>query len=393
MMEGSRAELSSRVREAGPPIMQVMKSLKAPRDTIDLSQGVPFFGPPEDAVKDAMKDIRSLHGYGPDAGDEELREIILKKVRSRNMIRAGSLDNIMVTAGANMGFLNAVSAISDPGDEIILLDPFYFNHGMTLDILGVGHIHSRFAQDGEVDIDSVDEAINSRTRAIVMVSPGNPTGAVMKKGSMEALLELCLENGLWLISDETYEDFHYEGQHVSPASMGDELPVISLFSLSKSYGIPGWRQGYMVFPRWMFDQLLKVQDTTIICPSRVGQRLALYLIRDHPDHARNHMGALRENRKEVMDWLKRNEDLVEAPRPDGAFYAFPSFTGSAFERIRSMDIARNILEEARVLLVPGSPFGVNTPPALRISYGNAGKDRLREALERMDEWLEGSPLS
>lgn len=377
--------ISRRVMNTESPIMQVMKGLKRTENTIDLSQGIPFFGPPEEAIEQVMKGPDGINRYGPDAGDENLREAIIEKISRKNGMDGRDPENVMVTAGANIGFLNAISAICDPGDDAILLDPYYFNHGMTLDVLGVGHKHISMEGDASNVLDRITETISPGTRAIVIVSPNNPTGTVMQEKLIRKLLDLCIERGLWLISDETYEDFHYVDDHFSPASVSQEAPVISLFSLSKSYGISGWRQGYMVFPGMLFDSLLKVQDTTVICPSRIGQNLAYHCIKDHPDHTSKFIPALDRIRHEIIDWQRRNRDLVTSQDPEGAFYSFPHF--KEFNELSSMDLAEMVLEEADVLLVPGRPFGIDDPPHLRMAYGNAEIGAVRIALERLNAFL------
>ncbi len=379
--------ISRRAVETEMPIMQVMGSLNRPEGTIDLSQGIPFFGPPREAVDMAISESGSLNRYGPDAGDPDLRMEIVEKLSKRNGIPGLAADNVMVTAGANIAFLNAISAICDVGDNVILLDPYYFNHGMTLDILGVGHVHVPFEGPDQTLNEMIIERITERTRAIVLVSPNNPTGEVASKKMVQCLLEICLDHELWLISDETYEEFCYESNHVSPASLEEDLPVISLFSFSKSHGMSGWRQGYMAYPNALHAPILKVQDTTVICPSRIGQRLAYHCIRDHMDHTKNYIPELDRIRRKVIGWLDSHVDRITAPRPTGAFYSFPAISSEIAVGSNSMDLSVRILEETAVLLVPGRSFGADDPPGLRIAYGNVNFDEIVIALERLDEWI------
>jgi aspartate/methionine/tyrosine aminotransferase len=380
---------SRRTRNTEMPIMQVMKSLDRPEGTIDLSQGIPFFGPPEEAVRDAVKETNRSHRYGPDAGDTDLREEIVGKLERENGIVGIGVDEVMVTAGANIGFLNTITSICDVGDNVILLDPFYFNHGMTLDILGVEHRHVGSTTGENFLEDLLVREIDDSTKAIVIVSPNNPTGEVMDRRSLDLIVDICLKNDLWLISDETYEKFCYESDHISPASLGADLPVISLFSFSKSHGMSGWRQGYMTYPGVLNDSLLKVQDTTVICPSRIGQRLALNCLRDHPSYTRNFLPELDRVRKRVIRWLKSHSGILSAPHPSGAFYSMPVFST---HDVNSMELATEILRDARVLLVPGRPFGMDAPPALRIAYGNVRYDQMDEALRRLDDWMDERSL-
>ncbi|MFW3146637.1 MAG: aminotransferase class I/II-fold pyridoxal phosphate-dependent enzyme [Thermoplasmatota archaeon] len=384
MME-SKLNLSKRVLNTEAPIMQIMKDLSAGMDVISLSQGVPFFGPPDGLLK-FVNEREGIDRYGPDGGDPELKEAIAVKLKQKNGIEADPEHGLMVTSGANLGFFNAAASICDPGDEMVLIGPYYFNHRMTLDVLGVNFTVSR-ADDGHIPLpDDISSSISERTRAVVLVSPNNPTGMSYPKSVVSEIIDICVDNDLWLISDETYEDFTYENDHFSPGSEGGDLPVVSLFSLSKSYGISGWRVGYAAYPEILHESMLKVQDTTVICPSRVSQSAALFCIREHPGHTARFIPYLDRNRSMLIDWKRRLPQL-SGPNPDGAYYSLLGYVGERpFET--SMDLARSILEMTGVLVVPSSPFGLEDPPSFRMAYGNVGNEELREALERLDEFFQ-----
>ena len=383
---------SSRVLSTHPPIMQIMKSLKRGEEVIDLSQGIPFFDPPEAPIRRALSGVYDSHRYGPDGGDPDLLEAISKKLGSVNSIDAAASGGIMVTPGANMGFFMSAASLCDHGDEVILIDPYYFNHRMSLDILGVRSVHVPTDGEGIPDIDSLRSSVNERTRAVVVVSPNNPTGCVYDEPILRGIADLCGEEGIVLISDETYEDFHYDSGHFSPGSLaGEDLDVVSLFSLSKSYGLSGWRIGYMSFPESLYDSLLKVQDTTTICASRIGQVAALECIRTGPEHLKDHLPVMRRNRDAVSSWLWENSSVLRSPDPRGAFYSFPGIVDERWKAMGSMELSRVILERGGVLVVPGEPFGADKPPHFRISYGNVLPHTLGEGLERISDVLSRGP--
>ncbi|MGA1820166.1 MAG: pyridoxal phosphate-dependent aminotransferase [Thermoplasmatota archaeon] len=387
-MSKSRIDkVSRRVRETLPPIMQVMKGSASEREYLDLSQGVPYFPPPVEAVRSAMEDLSGLHRYGPDGGDAELKEAVAGKLSRDNGVEAGGGMEVMITSGANLGFFNSAAALCDVGDEVVLFDPFYFNHRMTLDILGIRAVHAACDMNHLPDLEALKRAIGPRTKAVVLVSPNNPTGMTCPASLIEELLEFCTERDLFLISDETYEGFEYEGGHFSPASLGGDVPVISLFSLSKSYSLSGWRIGYMVMPGEMYDEFLKVQDTTVICPSRASQRVALHCIRDHPDHLKGYLGDLDRSRKGLIEWLRKRRDVLSCPEPNGAYYALPCVP-AADEGTSSMDLVKEILDRTGVLLVPGGPFGADSPPHFRISFGNLEPAAFKEALDTLDRYFD-----
>jgi aspartate/methionine/tyrosine aminotransferase len=165
------------------------------------------------------------------------------------------------------------------------------------------------------------------------------------------------------------------------------LDVISLFSFSKSYGISGWRVGYAVFPEFLNESMLKVQDTSSICATRISQRLALELLKEKPPVFGRYMNDLMNSRQQIISFLGRASDLIEAPIPQGAFYSLPRSRIKTLTGGNSMDLVVRILEKCRVLVVPGDPFGAGSPPSFRISYGNVSCEMLNEALERMERNL------
>jgi len=387
MDEGRSSIISRRVRDTLPPIMQVMKGMASGKKVMDLSQGVPYFPPPEDAVRSALEDLSGLNRYGPDGGDADLIDAVAEKLSHDNGIELSGGMKVMITSGANLGFFNSAAALCDVGDEVVLFDPFYFNHQMSLDILGINSVHAPSDEGYLPDIEPLKRSIGPKTRAIVLVSPNNPTGMTCPRAIVEEILEICSEKGLSLISDETYEGFEYEGRHFSPASLGEDVPVISLFSLSKSYSISGWRIGYMVVPASMYDDLLKVQDTTVICPSRASQRVALHCIRDYPRYNNRFMKDLDSSRKRTIAWLRKRKDHLACPEPDGAYYARPKLLDTG-KWTRSMDLASDILDKTGVLLVPGAPFGVDSPPHFRLSYGNLEPEAFAEALLALDAYFD-----
>lgn len=361
--------------------MQVMKELGKSAD-FDLTQGVPFFPPPSNAVEKALQEIDLLHRYGPDGGDPELIQEVSLKLKREDHLDVDPDGELMITSGANLGFVNAAAAVCDPGDDMVLLSPYYFNHFMTLDMLGVGH---RICPSDDFflpDVNKIRSMIGPGTRAVVMVSPNNPTGVTYPREIISQLVDLCRVKNIWLISDETYERFVYDIPHTSPGSIDPDAPVISLFSFSKVFGISGWRVGYMTYPRVLHESLLKVQDTTVICPSRISQRVALHCLRFCPDHIERYLGDLDRSRRMLIEWKAGKEDL-SGPDPNGAYYCFLKYKGDR-DYNNSMELARDVYKSCGVLLVPGDPFGSSDPPSLRISYGNIDPDNLKEALIQLD---------
>jgi aspartate/methionine/tyrosine aminotransferase len=239
---------SLRMHWVQTPIIPVVGELirKNP-GTISLGQGVAYYGPPPE-VRDYIGRFfcdDENHKYKLVQGIPELLDVIAQKLRVENGITVGDGRRIVVTAGANMGFVNAVLAITDPGDEIILQLPYYFNHEMAIAIADCKAVCVATDDNYQLRPEKIEAAITERTRAVVTISPNNPTGAVYSERDLREVNEICGRRGIYHISDEAYEYFTYDGaKHFSSGSLdGSVEHTISLFSLSKAYGFASWRIG------------------------------------------------------------------------------------------------------------------------------------------------------
>jgi aspartate/methionine/tyrosine aminotransferase len=271
---------SARILGVQSPIIPVVgEMIRAHPGTISLGQGVVHYGPPPEAIA-AIREFLAAgenHKYGPVEGIAPLLEAIRAKLAADNGIRVGDNSRLVVTAGGNMGFVNAALAIADPGDEFILLAPYYFNHEMAVAIASCRTVVAETDANYQPLLDHLREAVTDRTRAIVTISPNNPSGAVYSEETLRAINRLARQRGLYHISDEAYEYFTYNGaRHFSPGSIyGAAAHTISIFSLSKSYGFASWRIGYMVIPEHLFLAVQKIQDTNLICPPVISQYAAV----------------------------------------------------------------------------------------------------------------------
>jgi aspartate/methionine/tyrosine aminotransferase len=284
-----------------------------------------------------------------------------------------------------MGFLNAVLAVADPGDDILLLAPFYFNHEMAVRIAGCRPVVVPTSPEYQPDPDRIAEAVTPRTRAVVTVSPNNPTGATYPAGVLRDINRLCGERGLFHIHDEAYEYFRYDGASSGSVGAGTGAPryTISLYSLSKSYGMAGWRIGYMAIPASLRVAVQKIQDTNLICPPRICQAAACAALDVGRVWCEAHLPALAEVREDVLQALSGLGDRIEAPRPSGAFYVLIRLRTAQDD----MSVVRYLIEKHRVAVIPGRTFGVVEGCALRIAFGALQADTVREAMSRLAEGL------
>jgi aspartate/methionine/tyrosine aminotransferase len=368
-----------------PIIPTIAAMVRQNPGTISLGQGVVHYGPPAQAVA-ALPDLMAdpqLHKYQAVSGLPSLLETFRHKLAEDNHIHCGTESMVMVTAGSNMGFLNSVLAVADPGDEFILPMPFYFNQEMAIRMCGCIPVPVPTHSDWSLDVDALAAAITPRTRAIVTVSPNNPTGAVYSEESLRAVNALCAKSGIYHFSDEAYEYFTYEGvRHFSPASIpGAQGHTLSFYSMSKNYGMASWRVGFVVFPSDLYGAMNKVQDTNLICAPVPSQLLALQALQLGRAWVEPRIDALAKVRSLVHQSLASLGDLVQFPRTQGAFYVLMKLPGVP----DAMAFNRTMTEKHQVATLPGFAFGLTDTAQAnyqRLSYGALDAVTVAEGVQR-----------
>jgi aspartate/methionine/tyrosine aminotransferase len=381
-MTPGRTAPSNRAAGVQPPIIPTVAGwIRETPGTISLGQGVVHYGPPEAALAAIPEFLATVphHQYIPDAGLPELRGAFERKLRAENGIEAPFDRTIYVTAGANQAFLNAVLAICDPGDEVILLSPYYFNHEMAVTLASAVPVPVPVDGRLQPDLPAIAAAITERTRAIVTVSPNNPTGAVYPRETLTAIHKLCAERGVYHVSDEAYEYFTYgDTRHFSPGSLGGEH-VISLYSLSKAYGMASWRVGFLVAPEHLHRDLMKIQDTVVVSGPAVSQFVGLRAMREGRGYCAAHLRSLATVREEILARIAAVPDLLEVPPATGAFYLFAKVnTGMS-----AIALSERLVREHRVAVIPGETFGVTRGCWLRIAYGSLREETVVEGIDRL----------
>jgi aspartate/methionine/tyrosine aminotransferase len=364
----------------------VGEMIKRHPGTISLGQGVVHYGPPAIAAQAAARaaaEDANVHRYGLAFGIDPLLERITRKLGAENGITIGIDRRVAITAGSNMGFQEVIQAIADPGDEIVLLSPFYFNHEMAVGIAGCRAVAVATDADYQPDLAAIESAITPRTRAVVTISPNNPTGAVYPRRSLAAINDLCRKRGLYHIADEPYEYFTYgSAEHFSPASApGSEAHTISLYTFSKAYGMAGWRIGYIVIPAHLEESLKKIQDTNLICPPIVNQHAAAAALDAGRPWCREQIAPLGAVRDLVLGELSRLGDRIEVPEPLGAFYALMRVQTKRTD----LELIESLIKDHGVAVMPGSTFGVPAASGcyLRIAYGALAADTVATGMARL----------
>jgi aspartate/methionine/tyrosine aminotransferase len=351
--------------------------------TISLGQGVVSYGPPQEAMDQLSSFLAESenHKYKPVHGLPVLIETWSAKLRAENKIPISPASQLVITAGGNMAFMNAILAITDPGDEIILQTPYYFNHEMAVTIAGCRAVLVATDENYQLQPDAIRKAITNKTRAVVTVSPNNPTGAVYSEKALTEVNNICREHGLYHINDEAYEYFTFDGaRHFSPGSIGgSEEHTICLFSLSKAYGFASWRIGSMVIPADLFVSVKKIQDTILICPPVISQYAAVGALRAGVAYCRGKLAVIAEVRKIFLNELAHIRDLCTVPKADGAFY----FLLRIHTHFDSMELTERLVREHGVAVIPGTAFGTERGCYLRVAYGALEKQTAAEGIGRL----------
>lgn len=374
-----------------PMIPLVAELIRQHPGTISLGQGIAYYGPPQAAIDQITQFLAqpSNHQYQPVHGIPSLLEVIEKKLCQEDGYQTGSGRRVVVTAGSNMGFLNAVLAITQPGDEILLQTPYYFNHEMAVTIAGCRAVCVPTDENYQLQPEQIEAAITERTRGIVTISPNNPTGVVYPPAALKVVNQLCRERGLYHIHDQAYEYFLYEG--IPPFSLVS-LPegvdhTLSLFSLSKSYGFAGWRIGYMVIPEALFMPILKIQDTNLICPPVISQYAALGALQVGSAYCRERLGSLEAVRQVALSAFQALGERVQIPTAQGAFY----FLLRLKTDWPAMAVVEHLIREQRVAVIPGDTFGLESGEGicyLRVAYGALDPTTAAEGIGRLVEGLQ-----
>jgi aspartate/methionine/tyrosine aminotransferase len=322
--------------------------------------------------------------YGPIVGNADLRRTYARHLASLYGAAVAPA-NVAVTAGCNLAFFTAAMLVAKAGDAVLLPVPWYFNHQMTLAMLGVEArpLPCAPAAGFVPDPAAAERLIDSRTRAIVLVTPNNPTGAIYPDDTLRAFGDLCRRRGLWLILDETYRDFLTAAgrPHSLFADEDWRRCVIQLYSFSKAYSIPGYRLGSIVADEGVVAQLAKILDCVQICAPRIGQGAVGWGIDALAAWREENRGAMHRRAEAFRRVLARSSGW----RVDsiGAYFAYVRhpFAGASAEAV-----AERLAVERGVLALPGSYFGPSQDSHLRMAFGNIGLDAIERLAARLENF-------
>ena len=392
------AQLSDRLNRLSPSATLAMSQksgeMKAQGiDVINLSVGEPDFNTP-DHIKDAAKKAvdENYSRYSPVPGYPELRKAIVDKLQKENNLEYG-LNEVLVSNGAKQCVCNAVMALVNNGDEVIVPAPYWVSYPQMVKLAGgiPVYVNAGFEQNFKMTPQQLEAAITPKTKMLILCSPSNPTGSVYSKEELQALADVIRRHDdLYVLADEIYEHINYVGKHASIAQFdGMKERCVIVNGVSKAYAMTGWRIGYMAAPEWIIKGCNKLQGQYTSGPCSVSQKAAeaAYTL---DQGCVEDMRLAFERRRNLVVKLAKEINGLEVNVPEGAFYLFPkcsSFFGKRTDGYvinNATDLAMYLLEVGHVATVSGDAFG--DPECIRFSYATSD-DNLREAMKRIKEAL------
>jgi aminotransferase len=351
---------------------------------VNLGIGQPDFDTPEhirDAAKTALD--QGYTRYPPASGFADLREAVARKLAEENRIQADPDAEIFISVGAMQGIFNIMLHLLNKGDEVLVVDPGYDYYSQIRLFGGVPvRIAAREENRFKIDPEEVAQAITPKTKAFILNTPSNPTGAIFDREILEKVAAICQKHGVIVISDEPYEHILFDGNnHVSIGSLdGMQDLTVSIYTLSKSYAMTGWRVGYVAAHKAIIAEMEKLMEHMVSGVTSVAQRAALAAIDGSQDCVKQMVERYAQRRDLVVDGLNSIKG-ISCIKPESTFYAFANISSFGMS---SWEFARHMVENHKVAMVPGSIFGENGEGYVRISFATSSAN-LEEALKRIEK--------
>ncbi|MCT4564892.1 MAG: pyridoxal phosphate-dependent aminotransferase [Maledivibacter sp.] len=360
-------------------------------DIVSFGAGEPDFKTPDHIRKAAIKVIEEgAIGYTPSAGLLQLKEAICEKLNKDNNLEYLP-ENIVVSNGAKHSIYNALGAICNPGDEVIIPVPYWVSYPEMVKMADAKPVFVETLEENgfKYTKESLLDAINDNTKAIFLNSPSNPTGAVYTEEEIKAIAEIAIKNNIYVISDEIYEKLIYDGKHVSIASLGEDIKKLTIVinGMSKAYAMTGWRIGYLAADKEITKIITNVQSHATSNPNTIAQYASIEALRGDQEPIKQMIKAFDERRKYMADKINSIDNL-SCTVPSGAFYVMVNISKLIGKNLGghdikdSMDFAQYLLDSAKVAVIPGSGFG--TDNYIRLSYATS-LNNIKEGLNRIEK--------
>lgn len=381
-----------------PPLSEAVKNIKPSgirkffdivsemKDAISLGVGEPDFDTPWHIRDEGIYALeRGKTFYTSNSGLKELREEICKYQKRHQGIEYNPNTEVIVTVGGSEAIDIGIRAMVNPGDEIIIPQPAYVSYEPCTILAGAKPVIINLKGENQFRLTAQElkNAITPKTKILVLPFPNNPTGAIMERGDLEEIAKVCIENDIYVMSDEIYSALTYKGEHVSIAAIdGMKERTILINGFSKAYAMTGWRLGYACGPSEIIKQMTKIHQFAIMCAPTTSQYAAVEALKNGDDDVKEMREAYNQRRRFLMNAFK--EMGLECFEPYGAFYVFPCIKEFG---MTSEEFATRFLEEEKVAAVPGSAFGDSGEGYLRISYAYS-IENLKLAMERLKRFVE-----
>ena len=365
-----------------------MRSARVP-GSASLTWGLPSFRTPDHvraAVARALESDPDVGKYALPDGLPALRSLAAQHYRESTGIAVDPDANVLITAG-NMQGLNALfHTIVDPGDRVIVTDPGFASHFHQIRLCGGEPVHWAMdeSRDWALDVDALPGLIDERTKAIVIVSPSNPTGNIFSEAQLRRIGEIARAAGVLLLIDDPYSNFVYENRarYFNIASIPELAGNLAyLFTFSKCHAMSGWRLGYMIVPAPLKGEVLKVHDATLICTPRISQVAGIAALSEPATHLARFEAVLAGRRELICQRLDAVAHVFDYVKPEGAYYVFPRIL---VEHRDSIEFSLRLLEDAKVAVTPGSAFGPTGEHHVRMAYC-VDEDTINLAFDRLEK--------
>jgi aspartate/methionine/tyrosine aminotransferase len=368
-------------------IAEVRSLVQGVSGVVDLGYGEPDFQTPEhirDAAKTAL-DEGHTHYVLPVEGLTELRVAIAEKLQRENHIAADPATEILVTAGVQEAINVAVLTLVNPGDEVIMPDPYYYSDPLAVIVAGGTPVYTHLSEsnDFHLDLDDIESKITPKTKAIMYINPNCPTGSVFPRDQLRKLAQLAAERHVFLITDEVYEKLVYDDiENTSVAALPEAKDLaVSMFGFSKAYAMTGWRIGFMYAPAALMRAMLEIHGQLVLCTNSIAQRAALAALQGPQECVEDMRRQYQARRDVLVEGLNRLG--FRCRPPEGSFYIYANVSG--FDMPASQ-LAKFLAKEARIVSYPGTAFtnGDDGERYLRFAYPK-DMELLKEGLRRLEQ--------
>ena len=391
-----RKDISSKLKSIQPSVTLAItakaKSLKAQGvDIIGFGAGEPDFRTPKhirDAAIDAIEN-ESI-GYTAASGMDSLKQTICDKLKRDNNLEY-TKDQIVVSNGAKHSLFNTLSAICNPGDEVIVPNPYWVSYPELIRLVDAKPVFVECKEEAEFKytVESLEAAITDKTKAIILNTPNNPTGTAYKEEDLRAIADLAIKNNIYVISDEIYEKLLYEGTHKSIASFNEDIKDLTIVvnGVAKAYAMTGWRIGYTACNKEIAKAMSNFQSHATSNPNTIAQYATIAALNAPEDTLNEMVAAFKERRDFMVDKINSIENL-SCLKPQGAFYVMVNISKLLGKTLNgkkinnSIDFADYLLDDAKVAVVPGIGFGNDN--YIRLSYATS-LENIKEGLERVEK--------